>query len=468
MVLVNAVAPTWPTNDIADPFTKLDVETKGYTRTHILLVDTILAGDSAATVDVLKHHALPCLTLGFLLSGVIVRLVRINVIQALKGDYVEAARARGIGEGRVVRKHAFRNALVPVITVVGLQVALTLSGAVLTEKTFNWPGIGSAPGPLHRRTRLHRRPGAGDVLRRGGRGDEPAGRRHQRLGRPEGEVLMREPCRSTIWNTKGVGRWVLLIGIVVTLVFVVFAVFAPVIAPYGFAENTLDGTKLPKLAEPGSGYLFGTNDQFYDIFSRVVWGSRTALVVIVLSVIFAGVIGVPLGLVSGFIGGWVDRLLVFVMDALYSFPALLLAIVFSFLLNDKVGGGVIPAALSLTAIYIPQYFRVVRNTTVSAREATYVEAARAIGAGPFTIMRKYLFSQRRPVGPGDRDAQRGRCPRHAGRPRVPGVGHPAHRGLRVGLRHRPRTRRRPGRRVVAGVLPRHGDHPADHRTHAGG
>ncbi len=197
---------------------------------------------------------------------------------------------------------------------------------------------------------------------------------------------------STIWNTKGVGRWVLLIGIVVTLVFVVFAVFAPVIAPYGFAENTLDGTKLPKLAEPGSGYLFGTNDQFYDIFSRVVWGSRTALVVIVLSVIFAGVIGVPLGLVSGFIGGWVDRLLVFVMDALYSFPALLLAIVFSFLLNDKVGGGVIPAALSLTAIYIPQYFRVVRNTTVSAREATYVEAARAIGAGPFTIMRKYLFS----------------------------------------------------------------------------
>lgn len=196
----------------------------------------------------------------------------------------------------------------------------------------------------------------------------------------------------TIWNTKGVGRWVLLIGVLVTLVFVVFAIFAPVIAPYGFAQNSVDGVKLPKLAEPGSGYLFGTNDQFYDVFSRVVWGSRTALQVIVLSVIFAGVIGVPLGLISGFLGGWVDRLLVFVMDALYSFPALLLAIVFSFLLTDKVGGGVIPAALSLTAIYIPQYFRVVRNTTVSAREATYVEAARAMGAGPVTIMRKYLFA----------------------------------------------------------------------------
>ena len=86
---------------------------------------------------------LPCLTLGLLLSGVIIRLVRVNVIQAMKGDYVEAARARGIPERLVVRRHAFRNALVPVITVVGLQVALTLSGAVLTERTFNWPGIGT-------------------------------------------------------------------------------------------------------------------------------------------------------------------------------------------------------------------------------------------------------------------------------------------------------------------------------------
>ena len=91
----------------------------------------------------LKHHLLPCFTLGLLLSGVIIRLVRVNVIQAMKGDYVEAARARGIPERHVVRRHAFRNALVPVITVIGLQVAITLSGAVLTERTFNWPGLGT-------------------------------------------------------------------------------------------------------------------------------------------------------------------------------------------------------------------------------------------------------------------------------------------------------------------------------------
>ena len=78
-----------------------------------------------------------------LLCGVVIRLIRTNLIQTLKGDYVEAARARGVPEHKVVMRHAFRNALVPVVTVMGLQAALLLSGAVLTEETFNWPGIGN-------------------------------------------------------------------------------------------------------------------------------------------------------------------------------------------------------------------------------------------------------------------------------------------------------------------------------------
>ena len=91
----------------------------------------------------LLHLILPAVTLGLLLTGVFLRLTRVNVMQALNGDYIEAARARGIGERSVVIRHAFRNALVPVITVMGLQVALLLSGATLTEVTFDWPGLGS-------------------------------------------------------------------------------------------------------------------------------------------------------------------------------------------------------------------------------------------------------------------------------------------------------------------------------------
>jgi peptide/nickel transport system permease protein len=139
LLLVILVAPLgWPTFDIASPITKFEVQP----RTHIILVDAMLAGNGDAVVDILQHHLLPCFTLGLLLSGVFIRLVRVNILQTLKDDYVEAARARGVAERHVIRRHAFRNALVPVVTVLGLQVALTLSGALLTERTFNWPGLG--------------------------------------------------------------------------------------------------------------------------------------------------------------------------------------------------------------------------------------------------------------------------------------------------------------------------------------
>jgi peptide/nickel transport system permease protein len=139
LLLVILVAPWgWPTFDIASPITKFEVQPV----THIILVDALIAGNFDAVLDILQHHVLPCFTLGLLLSGVFIRLVRVNLLQTLKDDYVEAARARGIPERYVIRRHAFRNALVPVVTVLGLQVALTRSGAVLTERTFNWPGLG--------------------------------------------------------------------------------------------------------------------------------------------------------------------------------------------------------------------------------------------------------------------------------------------------------------------------------------
>jgi len=111
--------------------------------THILLLDLVIHGQWGDIGDVLKHLILPAVTLGLLVAGVFIRLVRVNVGQALGGDYVEAARARGVPERKVVTRHAFKNALVPVVTVMGLQVALLLGGAVLTEQTFNWPGLGS-------------------------------------------------------------------------------------------------------------------------------------------------------------------------------------------------------------------------------------------------------------------------------------------------------------------------------------
>jgi peptide/nickel transport system permease protein len=131
-----------PSSGQADVLQNIDLQ--NHAHTHIYVVDAIINGNWGDLRNVLVHLILPGLTLGLLVCGVFIRLVRVNVIQTLKHDYIEAARARGISETRVVLKHAFRNALVPVVTVIGLQAALLLSGAVLTETTFNWPGIGQA------------------------------------------------------------------------------------------------------------------------------------------------------------------------------------------------------------------------------------------------------------------------------------------------------------------------------------
>ncbi|WP_022883974.1 ABC transporter permease [Glaciibacter superstes] len=110
--------------------------------TGIYTIDALRTGNPEVIGDVLAHAVLPALALGLLTAGVFLRLVRTNVIGTLGTDYVDAARSRGVNEFRLVSKHAYRPALIPIITVIGLQIALLLGGAVLTETTFEWKGLG--------------------------------------------------------------------------------------------------------------------------------------------------------------------------------------------------------------------------------------------------------------------------------------------------------------------------------------
>lgn len=110
--------------------------------TNLLVVDSLLEGNMSALWSTLGHMILPALTLGLILSGVFLRLTRINVIEVAQEDYIAAARARGIREFVLRYKHSLKNAMIPVITLIGLQVAILLGGAVLTETVFSWPGMG--------------------------------------------------------------------------------------------------------------------------------------------------------------------------------------------------------------------------------------------------------------------------------------------------------------------------------------
>lgn len=110
--------------------------------TGINTIDALRTGRWDLISDVLAHAALPAIALGLLTAGVFLRLVRTNIIGTLGQPYVDAARSRGVSESRLVRKHAYKPALIPIITVMGLQIAMMMGGAVLTETTFEWRGLG--------------------------------------------------------------------------------------------------------------------------------------------------------------------------------------------------------------------------------------------------------------------------------------------------------------------------------------
>jgi len=143
----------------------------------------------------------------------------------------------------------------------------------------------------------------------------------------------------------------------------------------------------PLRESSGKGFVLGTNQLGQDVLSRIIWGTRIALIVGLSSALISVVLGVPLGLLSGFIGGPLDRVLTLLMDSLYSFPGLILALSIAAILGPGIGNIII----SIAVLYIPTYFRIVRGQTLSVKEEMYVDAARSLGATRFQILRDYIF-----------------------------------------------------------------------------
>ncbi len=111
--------------------------------THLVLLDALIARDLAAFWDAVKHILLPAVTLGTSFAAIITRISRSSVLEVIRQDYITTARAKGLSERTVIWKHTLRNALITIITILGLQLGALLSGSVITETVFSWPGIGS-------------------------------------------------------------------------------------------------------------------------------------------------------------------------------------------------------------------------------------------------------------------------------------------------------------------------------------
>ncbi len=142
------------------------------------------------------------------------------------------------------------------------------------------------------------------------------------------------------------------------------------------------------VGEPfGDSFLLGTDNYGRDVLSRIIHGARTVLAIAILAALMSAAVGIPLGLMSAFFGGGMDRVLSLVMDSIYSFPGLILAIAMAALL----GPGMLNIAIAIAVIYVPVYFRLVRSKVLSVKEEVYVEAARSLGAAALTILVLYVF-----------------------------------------------------------------------------
>lgn len=214
------------------------------------------------------------------------------------------------------------------------------------------------------------------------------------LAAPSDPWFLRLPVVADVRRSHGLQRGMLIAGLVLTGLLLVTALLAPVLAPFSWAQ-TQDATGPFGTQQPPSGaHPWGTTVSGFDVLSRVIWGTRTAVAVIAAAVVFSLFLGVLVGLVSGYLGGWLDRVLVMLADAIYAFPSLLLAIVTSIVISQGRSSfwqGILSAALSITVVFVPQYFRVIRAETLRLKAEPFVESAKVIGAPFGRILFGHIF-----------------------------------------------------------------------------
>lgn len=202
------------------------------------------------------------------------------------------------------------------------------------------------------------------------------------MSTPGGEVGPERRAAALSWRRIGRSSN-LVVGAVVLVLVVVSAAFAPQIAPHDPVDQEFsDQLKTPSLAYP-----FGTDEFGRDIFSRVIYGARIALIIGFLADGIATLLGVLLGVTSGYFGGRLDALVTRVIDVMLAFPYLLLAMIVVAIL----GPGLINAMVAIAIVYTPQFARVVRGVVLSVKEQEFVEAARALGAGPTRILSRCIL-----------------------------------------------------------------------------
>lgn len=173
------------------------------------------------------------------------------------------------------------------------------------------------------------------------------------------------------------------VGLVIVILVLLIAAIGPFLAPYGVAQSDLTN----RLAGPSAAHLLGTDELGQDLLSRVLLGTRVTAYVAGTSVLLASIIGVTVGAICGYFGGWFDGIVMRVVDVMFAFPAILLAL----LIVAVLGPGLNQLIIAITLVYIPAFARVSRGVALSVRRELYIEAAYAIGLPVWKTIVRYVI-----------------------------------------------------------------------------
>lgn len=168
------------------------------------------------------------------------------------------------------------------------------------------------------------------------------------------------------------------LGSVFILLFLLCAIFAPVIATHDYSVQDLMNTKMP----PGGEHIFGTDALGRDIFSGIVYGARTSLLIGFCVLVIGGGLGILVGVLAGYLGGWVETVLMRIVDSLMAFPAILLALIFVSIL----GTGLKSAIIAVSLATVPRFARIVRSSVIKVKNNEYVAAAEVLGQSRSKIL----------------------------------------------------------------------------------
>ncbi|MBA1139659.1 nickel transporter permease [Mesorhizobium neociceri] len=202
--------------------------------------------------------------------------------------------------------------------------------------------------------------------------DRPASRMQARLGRA-----------YVAWRRFSANRLAFL-GLLIIIALLVVAAFADVLAPY---SPTIGDLKNARLLAPSAAHWFGTDDLGRDIYSRILFGSRWTLYVVILVAVIAAPIGLLVGTVAGYAGGWTDAILMRITDIFLAFPKLILALAFV----AALGPGIENAVLAIAITSWPPYARIARAETMTVRNSDYIKAVQLMGASPFRIVLRHIM-----------------------------------------------------------------------------